>query len=165
MLDDYFREPGLVIREAEMKWQECGIDRWFIRKGFWLPVEYKTDFQTNNTDNLFLEIRKNCNGKGKAGWAKTTLAKILYYYVPQRGHIYAIDMSVLQSYPEDILKYRTAKAYNEGYHAEGILYPLKDRSIFYATHDRAPKFTTEESLLEWFEKYESAKGHQESVGK
>lgn len=165
-LDDYFKETGLVIREAEMKWQECGIDRWFIRKGFWLPVEYKTDFRAFETGNLFIETRKNCNGQGKAGWAKTTLAKRIYYYIPQIGKIYGLRPEKWQEHPSVLEPFRTVKAYNIGYHAEGVIIPFKELHYFtYAKYLDAPAFKNEESLLEWFEKYESAKGHQESDGK
>ena len=81
-LDEYFSEQGFEIEMVGMDMEKIGVDRLFHKTGCIYKVEYKTDFQTTTTGNVFLELDFN-DGKRK-GWVKTTQADFVVYFAPTR---------------------------------------------------------------------------------
>jgi len=126
--DDLDRFYGIahIIKEVSIELQNLGIDRVFIKmkSGFRFTVDYKTDYKTFDTGNVFIETvsRTDIN---KLGWAFTSCAQYIFYYLPQERVNYIATMhdirnKLLQWYKE----YPTKPAYNEGYKSLGITVPL-----------------------------------------
>jgi len=71
------------VRPATRAEQRRGIDRIFTHRqtGRRLTVEYKTDYKAAHTGNAFVET-VSVDTAGKAGWAYSSAADYLIYYVP-----------------------------------------------------------------------------------
>lgn len=124
LLDEHFTE-WFEIAKATPDEQKHGIDRWFTGRstGARLSVEYKTDWLASRTRNAFVEI----DSGAIRGWAYTTQANRIVYYVPGPGWevAYILSPSRMRALlPVWEKKYRHAWAKNEGYSTEGVLVPL-----------------------------------------
>jgi hypothetical protein len=109
--------------EAEQR-QE--IDRWFERDGDRWAVEYKTDAIAQRTHNAFVEM-VSVDLAGKSGWAYTSKARWLIYYIPGDELIYVIEFERLrQELPRWAATYPFKSALNEGYRTWGLLVPLHE---------------------------------------
>lgn len=114
------------IEDVDMTQQKLGWDRIFTHKerGTRASVEYKTDTQSHKTGNMFLEIWSN-KESGKRGWAYTTTAQWLYYYVLGAAEVYIVSVPQLKLYLESWEKQFVKKsARNPNYSSEGMLVPL-----------------------------------------
>lgn len=126
-LDQYFAK-WFAIRPATMDEQRAGIDRHFTRRrdDVQFTVEYKTDHTAGRTGNAFVETI-SVDTQGKAGWAITSKAQLLIYYVPTSGAVYVIEFRRLRSalrtwqqrYPQRAIP-------NNGYETHGYLVPLME---------------------------------------
>ena len=126
-LDQYFAK-WFEIRPATMDEQRRGIDRHFTRRQDQAPfsVEYKTDHTAGRTGNAFVET-VSVDTQGKPGWAISSHAQLLLYYVPTSGAIYVIQFKRLrealriwqQRYPQRAIP-------NQGYQTHGYLIPLME---------------------------------------
>lgn len=124
-LDAYFAK-WFTIHPATADEQRRGIDRHFTRHRDQriITVEYKTDHTAGRTGNAFVET-VSVDTHNKPGWAITSQAQVLIYYVPPSGAIYIIDFPRLhqalrtwqQHYPQRAIP-------NQGYHTHGLLVPL-----------------------------------------
>lgn len=124
-LDEYFM-AWFDIRRATPAEQRQGIDRWFTRGTRRLAIEYKTDMTAARTGNAFVETT-SVDTAGKPGWALSSQAHMLVYYIPPDGLIYAIWMARLRrSLPRWDLLYPTRAIPNQGYHTHGLLVPLHE---------------------------------------
>ena len=124
-LDRYF-ERWYVIAPVTMTLQRRGIDRLFIPKngGFGRCVEYKTDEVAARTGNAFIET-VSVDIDNKAGWAHTTNAEIIVYYLPQLRALYMIDVCKLRlELPKWEARYPKKTAQNKDYLTHGVLVPL-----------------------------------------
>lgn len=126
-LDHYFSR-WFHIEQASLEEQRLGIDRFFTSRNqkHRLAVEYKTDETASRTGNAFIEII-SVDIAGKAGWAYTSQADYLLYYVPQRAFIYMLKMTDIR----DRLslwhrQYPLRRIPNNGYNSHGLLVPLRD---------------------------------------
>jgi len=108
--------------------QRQGIDRIFThrRTSKRLAVEYKTDYKAAHTGNAFVETI-SVDTVGKAGWAYSSAADYMIYYVPGDEVIYVIALEVLRrELPRWAREYPLRAAQNEGYATHGILVPLDE---------------------------------------
>lgn len=126
-LDGYFDDRFKVLpvtREGQRK----GIDRVFIDRQTHehARVEYKTDWRAQATRNAFIET-VSVDSQEKRGWAYTTQADLVFYYVPGEELVYVLQPAVIrQCLPAWQQRYRAAKARNEGYYTHGVLVPLHE---------------------------------------
>jgi hypothetical protein len=124
-LDEHFAQ-WFTIRLATMEEQRQGIDRIFTRAPVSFPVEYKTDSRAHQTGNAFIETM-SVDTSNKAGWAYTSQAQWLCYYVPGPEVVYIVAFRRLRT----ALKrwtdhYPTRRIPNHGYHTHGLLVPLDE---------------------------------------
>lgn len=113
------------IRPATRKEQRQGIDRIFTNRqtGDCLKVEYKTDYRATQTGNAFVET-VSVDTTGKRGWAYTSQADYLNYYLPG-DLIYIIAFAALhREMPRWEQEYPTRPVQNNGNATYGILVPL-----------------------------------------
>ena len=125
-MDDYFSE-WYFIQPATKVQQQIGIDRIFIGKkdGRIITVEYKSDEKAAQTGNIFIET-VSVDRTNKKGWAYTSHAQILIYYVPSMGNIYIFSMAEIKmNLPEWCKIYKKKSVPNEGYNTIGLAIPLK----------------------------------------
>jgi len=131
VLDAYWKKFYDII-PVTMAEQRLGIDRIFVNKisRFCYSVEYKTDFRTIQTGNVFIETWSSVNVK--RGWGYTSLAQMLVYYVAEPGSIgtaYSLTTITLKNALSEWLageKYNTAEVANGSYTSAGLLVPLAD---------------------------------------
>jgi hypothetical protein len=128
VLDAYFGERW-DITPASPSEQRHGIDRWFVSRANpsrRVAVEYKTDHTAGRTHNAFIET-VSVDTAGKLGWAYTSAAQMLLYYVPEDERVFVIPLTGLRRALSRWLD-RYPKRYipNEGYHTHGILVPLME---------------------------------------
>lgn len=87
-------------------------------------VEIKTDWRAASTGNVFIETM-SVDGKNVLGWAYTSLAQLLVYYVPPLGKIYIASMAAIKArLPEWENQYDTRRIPNKGYDTVGLLIPI-----------------------------------------
>lgn len=125
-LDAYFTK-WFKITPATPAEQRQGIDRHFAHSdGSRYTVEYKTDHTAGKTGNAFVETI-SVDTQNKPGWAITSQAQILLYYIPDAGAIYVIPFPTLrQALPTWQQRYPQRAIPNRGYHTHGILVPLRE---------------------------------------
>lgn len=124
-LDEIFNGE-FDIKPVNMVDQRLGIDRRFTRKsnGASLTVEYKSDSKAAKTGNAFIETI-SVDTHNKTGWAKTSQADILIYYIPPTKVIIVLKMQAVQSSVARWEKVYPKKSIpNEGYNTIGVLVPL-----------------------------------------
>lgn len=125
-LDAFFANRGHTIQAATRGQQRQGIDRVFLWDGKMARVEYKTDFLAHETGRVFVETI-SVDTEGKEGWATSSQADLLVYYVPGLRRIYVISLAALR----DMLPtwnecYPTRPAQNVDYATHGVLVPLNE---------------------------------------
>lgn len=105
--------------------QSAGIDRVFTSPdGREFTIEYKSDSRAAETGNAFIETL-SVSTTGRLGWAYTSRAQVLVYYVPELSIAYLVNMvDVKRSLTGWRGACREASAQNEGYEARGLLVPL-----------------------------------------
>lgn len=125
ILDNYFAN-WFTIRHATRLEQRNGIDRIFTREGATYKVEYKTDTRASQTGNAFVET-VSVDTAGKRGWAYTSEAEYLLYYVPGPETVYIIPFAQLRRHlTQWEQQYPTRKIPNRGYQTHGLLVPLDE---------------------------------------
>jgi len=89
---DAFFSSQYDIEEATFEQQHLGIDRLFTSKkrGVRASVEYKTDFIAQKTGNVFIEAMDG--DSEPCGWASSSTAQILVYFIPELNVIFMADM-------------------------------------------------------------------------
>ena len=128
---DRFFSTWFDITESTRQQQREGIDRIWVRKdsGCVITVEYKADSTAARTGNIFIETVSVDTAK-KLGWAYTSRAQELLYYIPPLGKAYLVPMSLIKrQLPAWHGKYPTRRIPNKGrlgdtYHTVGILVAL-----------------------------------------
>lgn len=127
-LDLYFLR-FFEVKAVPMELQKLGLDRIFTYKGTpkrRLSVEYKADEMAGLTNNAFIETLSN-SSNGKLGWAYTSVAQLLVYYVPPMNRAAVINMVTLRDrLHEWTKKYQKRCCKNETYYSEGYLVPLHE---------------------------------------
>jgi hypothetical protein len=124
---DKFYARQYVIQEVNRDLQRMGIDRIFQHKrtALRLSVEYKADERAAKTGNVFVET-VSVDTVDKKGWALTSLAQVLVYYVPPTNTIYQVGMLKIKRALEAWKGlYQTRTIPNIGYNTIGLLVPLQ----------------------------------------
>lgn len=127
-LDQHFADRFQIV-PATREQQRQGIDRLFTHRetAKSYTIEYKTDWTAGRTGNAFVET-VSVDMEGIPGWAYSSQADWLAYYVPGNATIYLIRFTHLRVQLPQWL--RTCKAAppipNRGYHTLGILVPLTE---------------------------------------
>lgn len=126
------------IDPVDGKQQRQGIDRIWTHKGDGreYTVEYKTDSRTAETGNVFIETM-SVDTEEKLGWAYTSKAQLLVYYVPQcetayTGTAYIVEMTKIKkllpkwskAYKDRVVSVPNGDENGVNYHTWGILVPL-----------------------------------------
>ncbi len=127
-LDAFFATKGYAIRPASDEEQRRGIDRAFTspKTGKVSTVEYKTDSTAARTGNAFIET-VSVDAAGKMGWALTSQADILVYFIPPLSRIIVVPFMALHwELPRWIREYPPRQAQNRGYATHGIVIPLRE---------------------------------------
>lgn len=125
-LDSFFAQ-WYTIEPVTMEQQRQGIDRVFTRKdnGHVFDIEYKTDWTASKTGNAFVET-VSVDTANKPGWAHSSQADYLIYYVPGDDLVYVIAFANLRArlHCWQNLPLRTIP--NRGYNTIGRLVPLRE---------------------------------------
>lgn len=128
-LDFHFAQ-WFTVAPATAQDQRRGIDRYFTAdNGFSYLVEYKSDNVAGRTGNAFIETVSVARPglPPIAGWAHTSQATMLIYWVTHPSCIYCIPMRQVRHHlPDWEKKYKTQKVLNDGYLTHGILVPLDE---------------------------------------
>jgi len=125
---DRFFSTWFQIQPATPEEQRQGIDRWFAdrRRPRTLAVEYKTDHTAARTGNAFIETI-SVDSEQKAGWAFTSQADLVLYYVPGRDQVYVLRTTAVRSrLPFWLQACEVRQVPNDGYHTHGLLVPLDE---------------------------------------
>ncbi|MBN1430483.1 MAG: hypothetical protein JXB07_19085 [Anaerolineae bacterium] len=128
LLDAELRKRGYTVWSATRDDQRRGIDRWIARppsERQW-SIEYKDDLRAQHTGNAFVEVL-SVDTVGRLGWAYTSQADYLLYYVHGDELVYVLKMqAVKETVPAWERLYRTVKVMNDGYNTHGVLVPLHE---------------------------------------
>jgi len=125
-LDTFFEARGHTIYPATRSQQRQGIDRIFRKNGKRAAVEYKTDFVAHQTGHIFVETI-SVDADDKAGWAYTSQATMLVYFIPGLKTIYVTPLDRLrEQLPGWCNSYPTRPAQNEDYATHGVLVPIAE---------------------------------------
>lgn len=124
---DRFFSAWYDIRKVDREEQRQGIDRIFTRKdnGAVHRVEYKADSKASETGNAFVET-VSVDTANKPGWAHSSQADYLIYYLPKDLLIYVIAFVDLRKRLPKWCSYRSRRIPNNGYHTVGLLVPLDE---------------------------------------
>lgn len=124
-LDRYYSK-WFKIESVNLATQKMGIDRIFINKSDdtrW-TIEYKSDTKASTTGNAFVETI-SVNTTKKPGWAYSSCAQLLLYYLPLDGKVIRLTMYAVKNLiTEWIKKYPVKPSQNEDYQTLGICVPL-----------------------------------------
>lgn len=124
-LDSVF-SPCYQILPASYQQQRQGIDRVFVNldEDIHYLIEYKTDKRAVYTGNCFVETT-SVDTANKLGWAYTSQADRLIYFLPQSSKVYLINLSELRSrLPVWKQHCPTRVIPNRNYNTCGLLVPL-----------------------------------------
>ena len=134
MLDDYFGKWFTILKaEGDLygNLQYLGIDRIFTKKtnGERFSVEYKADRRAHETGNVYIEtvsVRKV--GKHvKPGWAYTSTAQRLVYFISGPQTVYILDMvDIRDMLPKWEDRCKKVEVDNGDYVGEGLLVPIAE---------------------------------------
>lgn len=126
-LDALFAEK-FEIEYASRAEQRRGIDRWLTRNGVTLGVEIKADLHAHHTKTAFIETISVDSSRGRKmvpGWALTSEADLLLYYLPVTRELLAVEMvAIREALPEWERRYRSRKLDNGWYCTWGLIVPL-----------------------------------------
>lgn len=116
-------------RAARKGMQLMGVDRLFTSRadGARYTVEYKADTRAGETGNAFIET-VSVDARRKAGWAYTSCAQILAYYLPTTGRVYVVNLPALRAkLPDWVRRFSPPrKIPNRGYNTLGLTVPLSE---------------------------------------
>jgi len=135
VLDKFFSRH-YSIQYVSQEVQRIGIDRIFITKlNTYYTIEYKTDWTARKTGNAFIEIMSVDKTK-KYGWAYTSGAQIIVYFIPINNDVYMLNpLKLKQKIPKWLDIYKKQEIPNNGYNTIGLLVPLSEigKISFYST--------------------------------
>jgi hypothetical protein len=126
ILDRFFEARGHLIQPATRGQQLRGIDRVFVKDGKIAYVEYKTDYRAHETGHVFVETI-SVDTDDTAGWAYTSGADFLVYYIPALNRILVMPLENLRKLlPGWVEAHPTRPAQNKAYATHGVLVPLSE---------------------------------------
>jgi len=132
VLDGYFKQWYDIAPASETQ-QRDGIDRIFTCRetGRRFTVEYKADGVAVRTGNAFVETWSVAEDD-RRGWAYTSCAQMLIYFVPQSGAVYMASMlQIKEMLKEWAATYKEKSVKNSGkngnpYTTKGLPVPLPE---------------------------------------
>jgi hypothetical protein len=115
------------IEPAVMKDQRRGIDRWATdTDGQRVGIEIKSDGQGHRTGNVFVETI-SVDRTGKPGWAFTSQADVLIYWLRKNGTGWLLDPATVRAKVWHWTRaYPVKTASNRDYHSYGVLVPTTE---------------------------------------
>jgi hypothetical protein len=121
---------GYRIEKADRAWQRQGVDRFFVPRApsreARFGVEYKSDWAASRTGNAFIETT-SVDRTGRQGWAYTSRARFLAYFVVPDDLIYVLPLTVVRRLlPRWLAAYPTRPARNRDYNTLGVCVPLEE---------------------------------------
>jgi hypothetical protein len=124
---DTFFSTWYEIQKVDREQQRQGIDRIFARKdnGAIHRIEYKADTKASQTGNAFVETI-SVDTANKPGWAHSSQADFLIYYLPVDMLIYVIAFKDLRKCLPAWQSFKSRKIPNRGYYTVGLLVPLDE---------------------------------------
>lgn len=125
-LDEYSGKWFEIV-EATRDQQRQGIDRIYTAKATRIvtTVEYKADTTASRTGNAFVET-VSVDTANKPGWAYSSRADWLLYYLPVDGLIYFFEFAKFRQHlPRWARDFPTRAIPNKGYKTHGLLVPLE----------------------------------------
>lgn len=126
-LDQVFAEKFEIVFATRTE-QKRGIDRWLTCNGVTLGIEIKADLHAHSTGTAFIETISVDSSRGRKmvpGWALTSEADLLIYYLPVVRKMYAVPMEAIrEALPEWERRYRSRKLDNGFYNTWGLMVPL-----------------------------------------
>lgn len=129
-LDEYF-SVKFDIQQVSRDGQRRGIDRVFQCRetGKTETIEYKTDLKARYTHNAFIETVSVDTNKTR-GWAFTTKADKVFYYVPGDELVYVLEPATVRELLDNWQKrYPVRAAQNKNYKTFGVCVPLSELEI------------------------------------
>ncbi len=125
VLDGYFSE-SFFISPVSMELQRQGIDRIYEKNHHEFRVEYKMDTIAHRTGNAFIET-VSVDSHQKKGWAYTTKADFIFYYLSCVATVYVLKVEDLQKNLSTwVSTYKNTTADNGRYRTHGVLVPLSE---------------------------------------
>lgn len=114
----------ITVEQVSLNKQRLGVDRIFtFPNGRKYSIEIKTDFLAQKSHNVFVETLSNSK-TGKKGWAYTTTADFLIYFVPGFKKAAVVRPIVLrEKLKEWSIIYKTRYCKNKDYYSAGLLVP------------------------------------------
>jgi len=126
LLLDRFIAAHCYLEKASWHLQKQGIDRVIQLAGRTWYLEYKADFRAHQTGTAFIEVVSADAGRMASGWAATSKADLLIYFLPAVGRVYVIPMFRLRQQMGHWEGYAIGKAKNAHYNTHGLLVPLQE---------------------------------------
>ena len=149
LLDEHFSDRFKIILASRAE-QRSGIDRIFeARAGAkQYTVEYKTDWTAGRTHNAFIET-VSVDTMNVPGWAYTSQAEWLIYYVPDDETIYLVRFADLRKHIEEWIEQFGPEKFipNDGYYTRGVAVPL-DVFVICSSRIETIGLSTPKSLAE-----------------
>jgi hypothetical protein len=127
MLDGYFQKLYRLL-PATMQEEENGIDRVGFREdGTQVFLEYKTDVKADYSGRAFIEVVAYAHDLGqRPGWAYTTQADIIVYFLPFSNRLFLLRSRRLRSRMALYeAQYERVQVANAGWKTTGLLVPLE----------------------------------------
>lgn len=127
VLDEFFSSI-FDVKHVSMNAQKSGIDRVFTNRttNISYSIEYKADSTAARTGNMFLETI-SVDTTNKPGWACTSCAQLLVYYIPPLDKAYLVSMLTIKTLvPTWAETYSKKPIPNDGYNTIGVLVPLTE---------------------------------------
>lgn len=131
-IDKHFADKWRISKELPRGLEKLGIDRIWIHRetGRRWSVEYKHDTIAHRTENGFVETVSVVEAN-KLGWAYTSCAQMLIYYVVEGEYAFVLRMEDVErrvdlwriQYPEKDTT-TVDKSTGESYRTRGVLVPL-----------------------------------------
>lgn len=138
-LDTFFGKSFIlepIPQESFLFVQKLGIDRVLVNKktGSRWSTEYKSDDRAADTNNFFIEvISVDTPSKEKKGWALTTCAQKIVFYIPRKNVAYIVsaekirDMLSVFEHDRERYPYRPCgETLNDGYRSWGYCVPVSE---------------------------------------
>jgi len=128
ILDNNFRQIYRV-NPVNRYMQSLGVDRVFIHKKnrYSFTVEYKSDLIAHKTGNAFIETVSVDDDR--LGWAFSSVAQMLAYYVVEDNYAIAVPMLRIKYNLDYFERYPKKTVQNDGYQSEGLLVPLRELKL------------------------------------
>lgn len=130
-IDKHFADKWHVSKELPRTHERLGYDRVWVHResGRRWTVEYKHDTWTHKTGNVFIET-ESVEGE-KKGWAYTSCARVLVYYVVYGEYAFVVRMDEIErrlDVWEKLYESKTTTTYDkksgETYNTVGICVPV-----------------------------------------